>query len=633
MADFNAYPALDVRVPQMQPGPDLGNILEQANKIQAGRNENSLFPLKQQALQTDNAMNQLILGEAQQAQKYNNINRQLKGIDAQFRSGDIKGAEQAWEAMKSSFPEGKQWGEISENKLATAQKAYGQQELTATNRVRAGTAAAQQQQSGNAFGGGGAGGGAGYSPSQLDAVGKMTPQQTQQGPVANYHKAADEVAKIRNSKDPKGTWNNELLTNPEFAKVVGGEEFSWDNLDALKDALDARRDATAGFSLNAAQGIPNPKGKMEIAGNNIFDPYSGVWGASAPESAYQKAEIANVHEKNAIDREKNQIDREHWQAEYGSPDATDTTKSAPNPEAGNITGQTGLSNLGFMMLTQPSKVPIGSRRMASREVDAFLAKHGDVDTATLQEEYDAQTKLVGQNETRFNQTRIMERELLGTLANLKESTEAAGFGDLRLFNVAALTGGQEINNKKVAKVAQQMNQLRSELIGYNVATRASKGGQNRVTDIDKEEAENTIKNGFAAGSIEGLRDAVQDSTVKMGAVLQMAVHDGRRSVWDLFGVGDNYNKTHPKAEELEKQAAAWTGGREGKPISDPGAEAVLRRTGALTTPAAAASGSAPTSAPSPLPAGVSEDDIRHTMQVRNMTRDQVIERLNKSSDK
>lgn len=268
MADFNAYPALDVRVPPMVPGPDLGSVFEQANKIQAGRNENSLFPLKQQAFQTENAMNQLILGEAQQAQKYNNVNRQLKGIAAQFKD-DPKGAEKAWNTMMAdpAFPEGKQWGEISANKLNTALKTYGQQEQTSTNRVRAGTAAAQQQQSGNAFGGNAGGG---FSASQDSAFGQMNPQQTQ-GQVAAFNKMSDWLNKIGDSKDTAGEWNKEL-DNPNFRKVFGSDKFSWDRYKAIKDQVDSRKEAMAGFGVNAAQGLQNPRDpqKFQQSGDSIF---------------------------------------------------------------------------------------------------------------------------------------------------------------------------------------------------------------------------------------------------------------------------------------------------------------------------------------------------------------------------
>lgn len=284
MADFNAYPALDIRVPQMQPGPDLGNILEQANKIQAGRNENSLFPLKQQeeqnklslfpqqqeAAQTENAYNKLILGEAQQAQKYNNINRQLKGIAAQFKD-DPKGAEKAWNTMMAdpAFPEGKQWGEISANKLDTALKTYGQQEQTSTNRVRAATAVSQQQQQsgGNALSGGV---GSGYSASQNSAFGQMNPQQTQ-GQVAAFNKMSDWLDKIGDSKDTAGEWNKEL-DNPNFRKVFGSDKFSWDRYKAIKDQVDSRKEAMAGLGVNAAQGLQNPRDpqKFQQSGDSIF---------------------------------------------------------------------------------------------------------------------------------------------------------------------------------------------------------------------------------------------------------------------------------------------------------------------------------------------------------------------------
>jgi hypothetical protein len=56
------------------------------------------------------------------------------------------------------------------------------------------------------------------------------------------------------------------------------------------------------------------------------------------------------------------------------------------------------------------------------------------------------------------------------------------------------------------------------------------------------EAEETIMNGIAAGSVDGLERAVKNSTTKMEEVMKRSVHSARRAVWELFGVGENYGR-------------------------------------------------------------------------------------------
>ncbi len=314
MADFNAFPALDVRVPQMQPGPDLGSIFEQANKIQAGRNENSLFPLKQQAYQTENDMNQLTLAHVKTADQYANAHRKVQAIAAQLDSGDTKGAEKAWEdwASDPSTPEGKQWrGKLSDNSLDAASRYYAQQGQLAVSKASAAASAAQQQQQGNAFDGSGNIVGSGVSASQNDFLAGQNPQQTD-AIVQSHNKAAQEFAKLRSMPfdDAKAEWNQQLANNPNFKTVVGGLPFSRDNLERVSAGLAARQQTYTSLGINAAEGLPNPREPLKLEDGNAYDiyNYTNPLVAESPQSKEKtrsdKAHEADEREKNAIERLK-----------------------------------------------------------------------------------------------------------------------------------------------------------------------------------------------------------------------------------------------------------------------------------------------------------------------------------------
>lgn len=206
----------------------------------------------------------------------------------------------------------------------------------------------------------------------------------------------------------------------------------------------------------------------------------------------------------------------------------------------NILAQTGLSFSGFLALTgQASKLPrdAATRKAAFKEAQNWSNKH-NVDISTLASQYETYNKVLSANISRLNNTKIMEQELEATIQNLQGVVNEKDFGSLRFTNVVKIWAGQEVNDDLAQQYAMHLNQLRRELTAYNAATQGRSG--NDITVSDEREAEQVIRNGIARGSLVGLATAVKNSTEKMGKVMRGSVDRARKSVWELFGVGNNY---------------------------------------------------------------------------------------------
>lgn len=281
MADFNAYPALDVRVPPMVPGPDLGSVFEQANKIQAGRNENSLFPLKQQeeqnklslfpmqqeAFQTENAYNKLILGEAQQAQKYAQVQRGIAGID-----DDSPDASNQFDQVMSALgPEGKQWiGKYSIDNKKRVADLYGGLGAQSASRVRAATAVAQQQSDG--IGGGGTEGvpGSAFAPTGNQKNWASDPKEIL-AKAPNIIKDLGQFEELAKSNTPAKTWKELQDKYPDFKADHPGPYSAQEAQIAVAKAR-AMRSWLQESLGNAQHGVPNPQEplKFQAIGGSIF---------------------------------------------------------------------------------------------------------------------------------------------------------------------------------------------------------------------------------------------------------------------------------------------------------------------------------------------------------------------------
>ena len=219
----------------------------------------------------------------------------------------------------------------------------------------------------------------------------------------------------------------------------------------------------------------------------------------------------------------------------------------PDPNSRSILAQTGLSYPAFLVLTgQAAKLPRdrATRTKAFNEAQKWANKRG-VDVSTFSSQYQAHNAALSSNIDRLNRTKIMEAELEGTIENLQDVVKSKDLKRLNFANVARIWAGQETNDPLAQQYAMHLYQLRNELAAYGAATQGRSG--NQITLHDMREAENTIRNGIASGSLSGLAAAVKNSTRKMDAVMQRSVDAARKSVWELFGVGEYYKPKTPDA--------------------------------------------------------------------------------------
>lgn len=211
-----------------------------------------------------------------------------------------------------------------------------------------------------------------------------------------------------------------------------------------------------------------------------------------------------------------------------------------DPESSTILQQTGLSLPAFKVLTgTTTELPrdVATRTRANKEAEAF-SRARKVDTSTIVSQYKSFNKILASNQERLNQTQIMEQELAGTVDNLKKVAKDSDLSDLNFANVVKVWTGGQVNDPMAQQYAMHLSQLRNELSAYYAATQGRNGAN--ITVDDKHEADNVIKNGISTGSLQGLEDAIHNSTGKMATVMNRSVDTARKGIWDLFGVGKNY---------------------------------------------------------------------------------------------
>jgi hypothetical protein len=220
----------------------------------------------------------------------------------------------------------------------------------------------------------------------------------------------------------------------------------------------------------------------------------------------------------------------------------------PDPASLNLLSQTGLSLNAFRSLVDPTTLPrdAATRKAAALEAQTWARAH-NVDVSTIKSQYKTYNDVLSANISRLNNTKIMENEVLGTIDNLRTVANDKDLGSLKFANVLKVWAGQEVNDDLAQQYALHLGQLRNELTAYYAATQGRTG--NNIAVQDKIDAENTIKNGIAAGSLDGLQKAIENSTKKMGTVLQGSVDRTQKSVWDLFGVGGNFKGKQPNTTQ------------------------------------------------------------------------------------
>lgn len=235
----------------------------------------------------------------------------------------------------------------------------------------------------------------------------------------------------------------------------------------------------------------------------------------------------------------------------------DQTGSA---NSSSITDQAGISLQVFNYLTQGvssmSRLAPAQRNQIMKQADQFLNSRG-LDVSTFQSQYKTYNDVLSSNITRQNKTQIMEKELLGTVDNLKTVVKDADLKNLNVKNVAKIFAGQQVNDSLATQYAFHFQQLKNELAGYFAASQ----GKNSPDVIDNQDAANAVVNGMATGSLEGFRSSIENSTTKMKAVLDDTVSETRKQIWDLFGVGDKYQPTNKNSQVSAGSTIEYQGKR------------------------------------------------------------------------
>lgn len=287
---------------------------------------------------------------------------------------------------------------------------------------------------------------------------------------------------------------------------------------------------------------------LKMREGDVTEPELAFRAANGDESAQRALEI--------IQRQRVAIEKAKAEAGLGG-GGMDVAAATVDPNSASILSQTGLSIPAFFVLTgRAPQLPRdrATRNKAMREAEQWANSRG-VDISTMASQYQSYNSVLESNIDRMNRTKIMEDELIGTVENIREVAKGADFGRLRAANVAKVFAGQEVNDNLTQQYKMHLFQLRNELAAYGAATQGRSG--NNITLADMKEAEETIMNGIAAGSVDGLERAVKNSTTKMEEVMKRSVHTARKAVWELFGVGENYGKggkgkpaSKPKSDPL-----------------------------------------------------------------------------------
>lgn len=222
---------------------------------------------------------------------------------------------------------------------------------------------------------------------------------------------------------------------------------------------------------------------------------------------------------------------------------------APDATAPNITGQTGLSMDGFnylignMSAMGRDKV---TRARAAREAGEFAARSG-TDVSTIKSRYTALNNVLQNNLQRANQMDILNQEVQGTVDNLAPVADKLSPSNIRWTREGVEFVGGLQNDPNVQQYATYLNQLRADLAGFNAVSggKMTENGNARTDESDFRAAEKTIGSGLSSGGARGLAQAIQETGIKNRAIVDKAIEDTNRSVWQLFGVGKNWDATHP----------------------------------------------------------------------------------------
>lgn len=234
------------------------------------------------------------------------------------------------------------------------------------------------------------------------------------------------------------------------------------------------------------------------------------------------------------------------------------TINVPSKTAGtgSILAATGLSKLEFDYLTQGTSALTRLSEKTRQEVRDKVtnwANKNNIDVSTFQSQYKAIGNTVEANVLRNNQATVTENELLGTISNIRQAANEANLGDLSKLNTAKIWAGKQLNSPEATTFLFHLEQIRKEYATYNAVLGGGidqNGNVRELNPSDYAAADKIIQNGFARGSIDGFENALKRSTEKMKGVLENSIQAQNKQVWNLFGVGDQYEMKTQKIDPL-----------------------------------------------------------------------------------
>lgn len=245
-----------------------------------------------------------------------------------------------------------------------------------------------------------------------------------------------------------------------------------------------------------------------------------------------------------------QIDKLQQDISAGNLPATTNPDGTPiDPNNQSILAQTGLSLPAFYALTgQSSNLPrdAATRKKAFAEAQSWANQKG-IDISTLASQYKAQNDVLQKNIARAANTKVFAGEVAGSadaLINVIDQKDLSGgvmggifgIGAFKPTNLVALASGKQVNDKLTQKYATQLQAMTNDYAGYLAASR----GANSPEMADIQDAANTIANGLNSGSTQAFKEAIQANEQKVQSVVDRAVNDAQKSVWNMFGVGDKF---------------------------------------------------------------------------------------------
>lgn len=310
------------------------------------------------------------------------------------------------------------------------------------------------------------------------------------------------------------------------------------SVQRIVDLLSGKKPGEGNVKLGADETLVGPQGETLATGK----PKPPEQPAAVKEYEYYAAQEQAAGRKPLDFNGYQAMDANRKRPVTNVNTAADAEPLPMDPASQNILSQTGLSINAFRLLTgRSSELPrdAATRQKAAQEAQTWARSH-NVDISTLPAQFKTYNEVLSANISRLNNTKIMESELEGTIDNLKGVAKDAELGKVNFGNVVKVWAGQQTNDSLAQQYALHLSQLRNELSAYYAATQGRTG--NNITVQDQRDAEMVIKNGISAGSLDGLRTAIANSTAKMGTVMQGSVDRAQKQVWGLFGVGDNYKK-------------------------------------------------------------------------------------------